>query len=742
MRIPGILLCAVVATASWLTPVTTCPARAADHPVRARLLANVAAVAPERTFLLGVELRMEEGWHTYWRFGGDAGLPTTVEWNLPPGFRAGPLLWPAPTKFSEAGDLTGYGYADQVLLLAEVAVPAGLPVGSPLTFGVTVTWLACRQSCIPGNATLDLVLPVVTGEPTSANADLFARYRAQVPAPLGADVNLDWAVYRSGGEVRIDLVVAGAEHPLEVTADAPDFYPIPDGSPEFGPQQRLGAHGRELEREGAHPGPVRLRLRLRPYENEAIRTLGGVLVYRLVGQEGPRHVAVELDLEARQGQAPAGLLDMDFRLSGADSGTRSLGLYLLLAAVGGLILNLMPCVLPVISLKVLGFVSQAGAERGRVRQLGLVFAAGIVVAFLSLAVVVVLLKAGGEQLGWGFQFQYPGFVMAMAALVFALGLSLFGVFELRLPGLQGAVGVVGEGEGTWGSFANGVLATILATPCTAPFLGTALGFAFSRSSAVVLAVFLCIGGGMAAPYVLLALQPGWMRLLPKPGAWMERFKQAMGFLLMATVLWLLWVLGKQVGVEGLVWTGAFLLCLALACWILGQWADLRRGRRQRLAGWAAAVVVVVVAYAVFLSPVLETDQALAAAPPSADGELPWVPFSVERVEGLMAEGRNIFIDFTAEWCWTCKVNERTVLADPLVRQKFVDTEMVPIKADWTSRSPDITALLQAFGRSGVPLYVILPGGRPDEPIILPELITAGLVVRKLEEAAALQRRQR
>jgi thiol:disulfide interchange protein DsbD len=357
--------------------------------------------------------------------------------------------------------------------------------------------------------------------------------------------------------------------------------------------------------------------------------------------------------------------------------------------------------------------------------------------FLALALVVLLLKGGGEQIGWGFQFQYPGFVMAMAALVFALALSLFGVFEILLPGTSGEMGGLGGREGLSGSFLNGVLATILATPCTAPFLGTALGFAFAQSPFVVVVVFAAIGIGMALPYMVLALKPAWMGWLPKPGPWMGWFKQLMGFLLMATVLWLLWVLGNQVGVEGVVWTGAFLLGLALACWVWGQWGSfLHTGRSQKIAR-VTAFVLVAGSYGLFLHPLLAVEQEMAAVDGNLADEFDWRPFSIGGVEELVANGQMVFIDFTAEWCWTCKVNERVVLSQEAVRQRFTELDVALVKADWTNRNAEITQLLRAFGRSGVPLYVIFPAGRPDSPLILPEVITAELVLKKLEEAAAI-----
>ncbi len=691
----------------------------AAHPVEARLLADVEAVVPGRPLRLGIELRMEEGWHTYWRFSGDAGLPTEVDWRLPPGFAAAPLQWPLPAKYSEEGDLTVYGYAGEVVLLAPVTPPPVLPADSTMSFAAAVSWLVCREICIPGEATVALELPLDSSRARPANQEIFRRFAARVPGPLAADLRPDYGVSRTEAGMRVELSLAWRYPGTGPEPQVVDFFPFGAAAPAVGAAQPLEAGG-----------GIRLDFEVVPVEAQGLAALQGVVLYRLEGEEEIRFGAVQLNLGS-------GLPPLDFVSAAGGGPPASLGFYLLLAALGGLILNLMPCVLPVIALKVLSLVAQAGEERRRTRQLGLAFAAGIMATFLVLAAIVILLKLGGEQIGWGFQFQYPGFVAAMAVLVFVLGLSLFGVFSLRLPGTGAGLQVMAGRQGLAGSFFNGVLATILATPCSAPFLGTALGFAFSQPGALVLAVFAAIGAGMALPYLVLALEPAWMRFLPRPGAWMERFKQLMGFVLMATVLWLLWVLGHQVGLEGVIWTGAFLLCAGLACWILGQWVDLGSSPARRWSARLAAAAIVAAAYGIFLHPALEPAPDAAAA---EDG-LVWQPFSSAGLEELIAAERHVFVDFTAEWCWTCKVNERAVLENAEVRARFAELDVALVKADWTRRDPEVTRWLQAFGRSAVPLYVIFPGGRSAEPMVLPEILTPGLVLEKLEESAAASRRK-
>jgi thiol:disulfide interchange protein/DsbC/DsbD-like thiol-disulfide interchange protein len=693
------------------------------HPVQARLLVETRDIRPNAILDIAVVLDMAPHWHTYWAYSGDAGLPTRVQWDLQDGFVAGELRWPGPRRYAEGADLTVFGYADQVALFAQMQTPASLP--DTILIGADVSWLVCADICIPGDTTL--TWHHVPGEPLP-DASGLAAYHPLLPVPLTQADPVRWrhSVQDVGDGVRQVEVHIDSDHGGE---ELPDFFPLSVGD---------GAYIEAGPRIQQQETTALSRLEIVPYAGEAPAPgLTGVIGYlQPDGQRQFRSVSIDLENGPSTPQsASIDLLNMVYEEQSDDE--RGLWTFLLLAMVGGLILNLMPCVLPVISLKVLSLVSQAGSSPTRVRQLGLSFSSGIVVAFLVLAAAVVALQAGGEQLGWGFQFQSPGFVLCLTGLVFLLGLSLFGVVTIRLPGSTASFGGLADGESAGSSFFNGVLATVLATPCTAPFLGAALGFAFSQPALTVGAIFFAAGLGMAMPYLVLAWFPGWMRFLPKPGAWMERFKQGMGFLLMATVLWLMWILGKQLGMEAVVWTGAFLLCLALGAWVLGSWVDLRSSGGQRLAAWATALLLAVVGYAIFLRPLLVQTTTDSATTVITDGE--WEAFNVDRVEQHIAAGRTVFIDFTAEWCWTCKVNERTVLADADVRARFRQLDVVLVKADWTSRNSEITDLLRTFGRSGVPLYVIFPGGRPGQPLVLPEVITAGIVLDRLEQAQKLSR---
>ncbi|MBT3341870.1 MAG: hypothetical protein HN712_25770 [Gemmatimonadetes bacterium] len=689
------------------------------HPVTARLLfddagTSGAGLSAGDTLTAAIVLSMEDHWHTYWANSGDAGLPTKVEWGLPDGWQAGPLHWPGPNRYTESGDLTVFGYADRVTLLTTLTV-GDQTTATPVEITANVSWLVCAEICIPGDTTLTVSLGPATIDP-----DLIAAARATVIQPWTAadssHVTYEATVQSSpDGSLDVQISLTGTARAAD---GLPDVFPLSAGEDVY-----ILAGTRRVD-----AGAVDVRFGVVPYAGEsAPEQMTAVVAYH-DAQGQAQYRQVNLDLIAVAADAGVDLLATDFGLHDAN---RSIWIYLLMALVGGAILNLMPCVLPVISLKVMALVSQAGESAGRVRQLGLAFSAGVVATFVLLGLIVIALKSTGEQIGWGFQFQSPAFVIALAALVFVLALSLFGVVNIRLPGSSGTLGGLADREGVVGSFANGILATILATPCTAPFLGSALGFAFSQPASTTMAVFTTTGVGMALPYALLAWRPGWVQRLPAPGPWMERFKQSMAFLLMATSLWLLWVLGRQLGMEAVVWTTGFLLCLAMAATLVGQWLDLRSSRRRRRVIWVIAILIAGVGYHQMIHPLLTQEPATRHSLASDDR---WQPFDRQQVEELIGAGRTVFIDFTADWCWTCKVNERVVLNDADVMAAFTAGDVVLMKADWTNRDAEITQMLHAFGRPGVPLYVIFAGGRADAPTILPEVITRDIVLEALEQS--------
>jgi thiol:disulfide interchange protein DsbD len=412
---------------------------------------------------------------------------------------------------------------------------------------------------------------------------------------------------------------------------------------------------------------------------------------------------------------------------------RGIWTFLLFGFLGGLILNLMPCVLPVISLKIFGFIQQAGQSRQKILRSGIAFTIGIFAWFIGLALLLIALKGAGREVTWGgFQFTNAYFVLVLSVIVLVFALNLFGVFEISLPQNM-TRGLVSTTERTddLGSFFQGVFATVLATPCTAPFLGTALGFAFSQSAAVILAMFVAIAAGMSAPYLLLSAQPAWLRFLPKPGPWMVHVKQFMGFLLLATLLFLLYVLGAQRGLEGAIWASCFLLVISVACWMKGAFVLPTASAAKRSVVLVLMLLLVLVSGIYFIGGKFRSTN-LASAGSGLRGD--WQAFTPERLQAELEQGRTVFVDFTAAWCLTCKFNEASVLESADVREAFRRHGIVKMKADWTNGDPVITKLLQHFGRPGVPLYVLYPG-KNGEPIVFPELLTKSIVLEKLESAS-------
>ena len=726
------------------------PSAPEADPVRARLITTSNGVEPGGTVLVGVHLEQDDGWHTYWKNSGDAGLSTEIEWTLPEGWSAGPILWPAPKRYVEAGDLITFGYSGDPVLLTRITAPRD--ARGPVTLRARADWLMCKELCIPGDAELELTLEVGgSGAPVPArDLELIEASRARLPVParavdgLNVATHLDLSAVPPGQGARAALVIDGLDDPA-----AAEF--------EWFPESADGLFADEAEHAvDAGRLLIGVPFELEPgVESGTLVDWGGVLV--LTAADGtPRFVEVELPVPvAAEGQAvearspdvfatllgagsAGGLFDQDFSGVAGSGPEGSLAYFLLLALVGGVILNVMPCVLPVLSLKVMGFVQHAGEDRSVQFRLGAMFAAGVLVSFLALAVVVIALQAAGDQLGWGFQFQNPVFVLVMGAVVFAFGLSLFGVYEIVLPVQVGGGG--GRGSAYAESFMNGVLATALATPCTAPLLGAALGFAFTQPPAVILAIFLTVGLGLSLPYVILSLNPGLLRFVPKPGPWMDTFKQAMGFLLMGTLIWLLWVLGQQVGTDGMIAALIFILVLGFALWMYGRMLDLNSSTQRRVSVWAVMLVLVAGSWWQFVHEPL-SGEAIAAqqgtqqvASHGGGGTAAWEPFSVAALETAVAEGNTVFVDFTAAWCTTCKVNEKTVIMTEPVLSKIEELGVKTFVGDWTNRDEEITRVLRQFGRSGVPFYAVFPAGRIDSPIVLPEIITQSMVVEALEEA--------
>lgn len=676
---------------------------ASTSHVEAELLAETTAFLRGGESTVALKLVPEQGWHTYWINAGDSGLPTRLLWTLPDGVSAGDIQWPAPHKAS-LGELTNYGYDDETLHLVSIAVPADWPLNKPLTLDTKAKWLVCKDVCIPGEAVLRLTRPVTDGaaDLDPAVAAAFERTRAELPQPLP-----DGASARFGiADGQFSLALDGADFSK---AQVIDFFPYDGALVNHAAPQKLAVAS----------GGLRLTQALSGYFLEAPAEVGGVLVV----ETGQQRQAYELKAvpgavnpvtaaAARPAAAGVGVGAV------ATADGISLASALLLALLGGLILNLMPCVFPVLSLKALSLAQNAQQARGEQRRQALAYTAGAVLSCVAVAAVLLALRAGGQALGWGFQLQSPIFIGALAYLMFALGLAMSGLLEIGTSWM-GVGSSLANRPGLAGSFFTGVLAVVVASPCTAPFMGSALGYAVTQPLPVALAIFAALGLGLALPFLLLGFVPALASRLPRPGAWMLTFKQAMAFPLYLTVAWLLWVLTRQAGADALGLVACGLVAVAFSIWLLG------RSGSGRVSHFIALLSLVAAGYALS-SPPLRAPTSAAEKAKTAEHEA----WSAEKVAALRAEGRTVFVDFTADWCITCKVNERGALASDAVREAFEREKVATLVADWTSADPAITRGLAEFGRNGVPLYLVYPKG--GEPRVLPQVLTPQLVVDALK----------
>ena len=675
--------------------------------VEAELVAEQGALIPGRPNTVALRLVMERGWHTYWQNAGDSGLPTTLTWKLPEGLKAGPIQWPPPRALP-VGPLVNYGYQGEVLLLSDIATVPDFLSGKTVTLSARADWLVCKEICIPEGADLSLSLPVIadaTQVPRDPRwSDAITKARTSLPRPAN-----DWNVTATGRGSTVELHLApAAGHDSAVSIAGSHFFPYAEGQIEASGVQSLTHQGTDWS----------MTLPVASQRVGEFRRVAGVLVSG--DASAPRALAIDVPLAGTVvagSTAPvltAPALNLTPPASGADT-TLSLGTAIFFALVGGLLLNLMPCVFPVLSLKVLGFATHR-ENNAAMRHHGLAFGAGVLVSFWLLAGVLIGLRAAGAQLGWGFQLQSPATIAALAVLFFVLALNLSGVFEVRQ--------FVPSSLATWNAknplvndVLSGALAVVVASPCSAPFMGAALGYALAGPMLSTWIVFTVLAIGMALPYVLLAYFPTWRKRLPKPGAWMLRLKQLLAFPLYATVLWLAWVLGAQLDNDAVLRLGASLLLIALGLW---AWQTMRTGGAR---GWGIAAAASIAGALAVGWPVVGTSamdaESNVAKRPAADG--PWQEYSAARVAQLVAAGRPVFVEFTAAWCVTCQVNKRLVLDTDAVRDVFARRKVALLLADWTRRDPAIGAALAALGRNGVPVYVFFRPGK--EPLLLPEVLT-------------------
>jgi len=678
--------------------------------VEVELLARESSIQPGRPFWVALRMRHDDHWHSYWINPG-TGYPTSLAWKLPPGFTAGPIVWPMPHVVRDtANKVTGLGYEKENYLFVQVRPPADLAPGGSVTLAANVEWLMCKDVCMPGDAAVDLTLPV-RGELPAADphtAPDFDAAFANLPQP---DPAWQAAATRNGRTVTLRLQPAkpGAHRPNDL-----HFFDT-DGVLDYAAPQVVREDGSGFvlaltTAEDAKPDFARLT---------------GVLGSANGWAPGRGYSGLVLDVPLGPAAGPTGVA-LAAAAPAAPAARSGLAGTLLLALIGGVVLNLMPCVFPVLGIKILGFVNQSGSDRRKVTLHGLTFALGVLLSFWTLAGVLLALRAGGQQLGWGFQLQSPAFVFAMAVFLLVFALNMSGLFEVGLSA-TGIGGRLQMKEGLSGSFFTGALATLVATPCSAPFLAPALGAALSLSAFESILVFTAIAVGLSLPYLLLSVFPQAVRLLPRPGAWMETFKQFMAFPLYATVGWLVWVLAGQTRDDdyALLLIAFALVLVAMAAWAYGRFGQAH-GKPARQ--WTGRVL----AAALFAAGLWA---GWPGTGPAADGryQVTWEKWSPEAVASARAAGKFVYVDFTARWCATCQTNKAAVFHSRRVLDEFGRRRVVLLRGDWTNRDPKITSELARWNRSAVPFNLIYAPTSPD-PVVLPELLTPGTVLDALAQA--------
>jgi thiol:disulfide interchange protein len=677
-----------------------------------QIIAPAAELSPGASSEAGLYFKLDPGWHVYWQNAGDSGEPPHIQWTLPDGITAGPLQFPAPQRLP-LGPLMDFGYENEVLFPFNLDVASSAKPG-PVALHAKVAWLVCREVCIPGKAELevDRVISAAGARVAAVSPDkeIYDRLVGRLPQPLPAN---DSAVFQPT-PTGFRVAISSGQRETQAVFFPEDQNIVENPAPQNVMPTKTG-FVLDLKKDSS--------LTSNPAQLKGVIELSGGRNYEIVATRSDSAAVFRIDY------GPVPSLALSLVASAPMMG---------LAFLGGLILNLMPCVFPVLFLKGLALVNSGNEEKHKLRAHGFVYTLGILVSFWALVALLLGLRAAGGTLGWGFQFQSPVFLSLMAALLFFLGLSLAGQFEIGLT-LTSAGGSLAEKQGYAGSFFTGVLAVVVATPCTAPFMGAAIGYALAQPAVVTFAVFTALALGLAAPYVALTLQPAWTRLLPKPGVWMDILKQAISVPIFATVIWLAWVLANAYGAALLAaLLGSFLL-LAIAGWFLGRW-PAKRGSTAV----AAVILVVVVAVCIVAPkefvvspPSLSADDArLLSSVAPARGI--WQPWSADAVQHALAAGQPVFVDFTAGWCLSCQVNERVALDRPEVMQAFAAAKVLLLRADWTREDPAITQALTDLGRSGVPVYALYTPGQ-GAPQLLPQVLTPGIVtdaVGGLRKAAA------
>jgi len=696
--------------------------------VAAQLVSDTAVIVPGQPFTVALRLRHDPHWHSYWIAAG-TGYPTAITWTLPAGFKAGAIQWPTPQILRDsANKIVGNGYSDESFLLVEITAPATLAAGTTIKLPAAVEWLMCEDVCMPGDAKLEISFPVAADAATDTKwTKAIAETRGKMPEPADG-----WNITATHTDKTATLRLTPKPGTTHQPADLHFFSA--DAYTDYAKQQNVKAEN----------GGWVMEMPLDAAADKSLKRLVGVLASANGWTDGSGYDGLVVDVPFANSTQPSAVSSQpssDPQVSSSAVGQAkaegfrsqvspqgSLLGTLFLAFIGGVILNLMPCVFPVLGIKILGFVNQSGSDPARVVKHGLVFTSGVLLSFWTLAGVLLALRAGGSQLGWGFQLQSPAFVFAMAVFLLIFALNMSGLFEVGLAA-TGVGGKLQMQDGFTGSFFTGALATLVATPCSAPFLAPALGAALSLSALESFLVFTAIAIGLALPYLLLSVFPAAIRLLPKPGAWMETFKQLMAFPLYATVGWLLWVLAGQTKDDdnALLFIAFGFVLVAMAAWAYGRFAQAHGKPGKQLFGRILAVLL--------LAGGLYTGWPKAAVTAPTDGsyQVTWGKWSPEAIATAQGAGKYVYVDFTARWCATCQTNKAALFHNDEVLAALAKDKVVLLKADWTNRDPLITAELARWNRSAVPFNLIYAPGKPD-PVVLPELLTPARMLEALAQA--------
>ncbi len=711
-------------------------------PIKVELISEEKTIQPGRPFWIALRFVMDDGWHVYWKNPGEAGIPLKVDWKLPEGLRVGPLKWPFPEKFTVEG-MVGFGYQREVTLLTEITPDPSLKSGEEIHLDALVTWLVCSSLiCQPGSASVQFAFQVDSQhpQPNENVVNLFQAARAKIPTS-------HVAIKTVRKEGLVQLQVPTSSTPQGAIVDA-YFFPEqaniidhsvdPTVSQTISPSDKFVVNLKENDEIGAKSAILKGVLVVHT-QKDAYRHIQAFDIDSLIQDNTDRYLVSFANSSKNPSFVSASIGNSIISSPIESRFQGGLGLALFFAFLGGMILNLMPCVLPVLSFKVMSFVKMAGQNRLLTIKHGLLFTLGVLFSFWILAIAMLFLRAYGQAVGWGFQLQEPLFVVILASVLFIFSLNLFGVFEWGVFFASWAgqtqADTSQKSSGYVSSFLSGVLATAVATPCTGPFLGSAVGFAVTLPVFQALLIFTVLGLGMCCPYLLLSAFPACFRFIPKPGPWMEIFKECMGFLLLATVLWLMWVFSAQTDSFSLICLIGGFLCFAIGAWLYGKGSSPLISKSRRMLAYISVSIFVIIGCQMILFPrgswyskeALSSERHLAS---EWDG---WENFSPERVALLQKQGIPVLIDFTAKWCLICQANH-LVLSAKAVSQRLAEAGVVKMKADWTKSDPMITRELSKFGRTSVPLYVLYGTDPNSQPFILPQVLTQEIVIEHLKFA--------